>query len=126
MYKYIFLVFFPFLGVNLYSQYVVDHLFFDKTVYMLEEAIYKSTQKHALYSYNIANMNTAGFKPILFPEDQEELNKIVPGDSAYAEKVLLEHMSSSMARNRNLQSSYLSLYKKKFDTYRQIATMGKR
>ena len=111
---------------TIYAQHIVDHLFFDKTVYQLEGAIYKTTQKHALYSYNIANMNTAGFKPILFPEDQEELGKIVPGDSAYAQKVLLEHMSSSMARNRNLQASYLSIYKKKFDTYRQIATMGKR
>ncbi len=92
----------------------------------LEKAIYKATKKHALFSYNIANITTPGFEPILYPEDQAELNAIIPNNSELREKVLLEHMSSSMARNRNLQASYLTIYKKRFDTYRQIGTMGKR
>ena len=93
---------------------------------LLEKAIYKATKKHALFSYNIANITTPGFEPILYPEDQAELNQIIPKNEELREKVLLEHMSSSMARNRNLQASYLTLYKKRFDTYKQIATMGKR
>ncbi|MAQ63809.1 hypothetical protein CL647_02535 [bacterium] len=92
----------------------------------LEKAIYKATKKHALFSYNIANITTPGFEPVLYPEDQEELNQIIPNNSELRKKVLLEHMSASMAKNRNLQASYLTLYKKRFDTYRQIATMGKR
>ena len=44
----------------------------------------------------------------------------------YSQKVLLEHMATTMAQNRNLHSGYMAIYKKRFDTYRQIATMGKR
>lgn len=92
----------------------------------LEEAIYKATKKHTLYSYNLANITTPGFEPLLYPEDRRELEQIMPVGGTYSEKVLLEHMTSMMARNRNLHASYLTLYKKRFDTYRQIATMGKR
>ncbi|MBI60479.1 hypothetical protein CL657_04615 [bacterium] len=103
-----------------------DDILFYPVDNKLEKAIYKATKKHALFSYNIANITTPGFEPILYPEDQAELNAIIPNNSELREKVLLEHMSSSMARNRNLQASYLTIYKKRFDTYRQIATMGKR
>ena len=103
-----------------------DDILFYPVDSKLEKAIYKATKKHALFSYNIANITTPGFEPILYPEDQEELNAIIPNNSELREKVLLEHMSSSMARNRNLQASYLTIYKKRFDSYRQIATMGKR
>ena len=113
-------------GVYSYAQQSVDSMLFYPVDKKLEKAIYKTTKKHALFSYNIANITTPGFEPILYPEDQAELNAIIPNNSELREKVLLEHMSSSMARNRNLQASYLSLYKKRFDTYRQIATMGKR
>lgn len=105
---------------------VLDKLLFDRSMQGLEKAIYKATAKHALYSFNIANITTAGFEPILFPEDQKQLEEMVPVNTAYANKVLLEHMTASMATNRNLQASYLALYKKRIDTYRQIATMGKR
>ena len=53
-------------------------------------------------------------------------DEIVEEAGEYFKKALLEHLSASMAINKNVQASYLSIYKKKFDTYRQIATMGKR
>ena len=108
------------------SQESDKFLFFDSSTSQLEKEIYKTTKKHALYSFNIANITTPGFDPILYPEDQMKLDKMVPKDSEYFKKALLEHLSASMAHNKNVQASYLSIYKKKFDTYRQIATMGKR
>ena len=109
-----------------YAQNSDKFLFFDSSTTQLEKEIYRTTKKHALYSFNIANITTPGFDPILYPEDQIKLDKMVPRDSEYFKKALLEHLSASMAHNKNVQASYLSIYKKKFDTYRQIATMGKR
>ena len=114
-------------NINLtYAQTEDKFLFFDPSTMQLEKEIYKTTKKHALYSYNLANITTPGFEPILYPEDQQKLDRMVPSDSEYFKKALLEHLSASMAVNKNVQASYLSLYKKKFDTYRQIATMGKK
>lgn len=111
---------------SLLGQSQDKFLFFDPSTNQLEQEIYKTTKKHALYSYNIANITTPGFDPILYPEDQQKLDRMVPRDSEYFKKALLEHLSATMAVNKNVQASYLSLYKKKFDTYRQIATMGKK
>ena len=91
----------------------------------LEDAMKYATRKHTVYSFNIANITTPGFEPILFPEDQQELNRMAQNDE-YSDKVILEHMTTGMAKNRNLHSGYMAIYKKRFDTYRQIATMGKR
>ncbi len=115
-----------YLGGALVAQQYIDKMLFYPVDQKLEKAIYKATKKHALFSYNIANATTPGFEPILYPEDQAELNQIIPNNKELRKKVILEHMTASMAKNRNLQASYLTLYKKRFDTYRQIATMGKR
>jgi hypothetical protein len=108
------------------AQVSEDIFFLEKPVAELEKEIYKATRKHALYSYNIANATTPGFEPILYPEDEAELKRIMALNNGFSEKVLLEHMTSLMAKNRNIQASYLTLYKKRFDTYRQIVTAGKK
>jgi hypothetical protein len=92
----------------------------------LENAIYKASLKHALYSYNIANATTPGFKPILFPEDELELSQMVLNNEDHFEKVVLEHMTASMGRNKNLHSGYLALYKKRFEIYKTVVTAGKK
>ena len=119
------LFFFVLFFVTLIVAQPNNKMLFDKSMSNLEEAIYFTNKKHALYSFNIANISTPGFEPILYPEDQRELQQMSP-DSQYSGKVLLEHMSTSLARNRNYNSAYISIYKKRLDTYRQIATMGKR
>ena len=120
------IMFFMLLTTSIFSQVTIDQIFFDSSVQGLENEIYRSAQKHTLYSYNLSNANTPGFEPILFPEDEAELYSMVPKDSEYFQKVLLEHMTTSMARNRNEYAAYLALYKKKFEIYRQVATMGKK
>ena len=98
----------------------------DPVVNGLEKEIDRSIRKHALYSYNIANVSTPGFSPVLFPEDRIELEKIVPDNDEMFQKVLLEQMTTNMARNRNRQNAYISIYKKRFEIYRQVATLGKK
>tara|TARA_B100001248_G_C27156801_1_gene351601 strand:- start:200 stop:592 length:393 start_codon:yes stop_codon:yes gene_type:complete len=98
----------------------------DTVVNDLEEEIKRVVRKHALYSYNIANVTTPGFSPLLYPEDQIELDKIVPENEEMFKKVLLEHMTTNMARNRNKHNAYLLIYKKRFEVYRQVASLGKK
>lgn len=114
------------LSLSINAQTNMEKMLYDSSVQSLEEAVKRSARKHTLYSYNLANATTPGFEPILFPEDQIELEKIAPMDKQYFQKVLLEHMSSSLARNRNHHAAYLALYKKKFEIYRQVASLGKK
>lgn len=111
---------------SILAQQTGASLMYDSSVSKLEEAIKYAQRKHALYSYNIANATTQGFEPILMPEDQNELFSMVPAGSDYFQKVLLEHMTANMARNRNKHSAYLLLYKKKFEIYKMVATLGKK
>ncbi|RAP28740.1 hypothetical protein DID78_04705 [Candidatus Marinamargulisbacteria bacterium SCGC AG-343-D04] len=115
-----------FISQSLIAQTDMSSILYDNSVQALEEAVKKAGRKHALYSYNIANATTPDFEPILYPEDQAELESMAPMDREYFQKVLIEHMSTSLARNRNFHAAYLSLYKKKFEIYRQVATLGKK
>ena len=115
-----------FMASSCFAQADMDSMQFEKSVADLEKCIVKTGKKHALYSYNIANISTPGFEPILYPEDKKELYKMVPQDSEFFKKALLEHMTTAMARNRLSHSMCLALYKKKFDIYRQVATLGKK
>ena len=110
----------------LIAQMDMSSILYDSSVQALEEGVKKAARKHTIYSYNLANVTTPGFEPILFPEDELELKKMAPMDREYFQKVLLEHMSTSLARNRNFHAAYLGLYKKKFEIYRQVATLGKK
>ena len=98
----------------------------DTVVNDLENEIRRVVRKHALYSYNIANVTTPGFSPLLYPEDQIELEQIVPENDEMFQRVLLEHMTTNMARNRNKHNAYLLIYKKRFEVYRQVASLGKK
>ena len=99
---------------------------YDQSNEKLREAILVSIRKHALYSYNIANATTPGFKPILFPEDEQELSQIIPEGQPYSDKVVIEHLSAKLAENSRRHAAYYALYKKKIDNLRQVVTLGKK
>lgn len=110
------------------AQYesIFDHMLFPSSMHNLEDALHETSRRQAIYSYNLANATTPGFQPIMFDDDQQELLRMIPENSEYFAKVVVEHMSSKMAINRSRQSAYQALYKKMFDNYRQVATMGKK
>ena len=107
-------------------QTVFDDMLFDSSMFNLEAAIKDTSRRHAIYSYNLANATTPGFEPVLLDDDQRELFEMVPPDSEYFTKVVVEHMTSKMALNRGRQSGFYAIYKKKLDNYKQIVTLGKK
>lgn len=103
-----------------------DGILLDESATHLEEAIMDASRRHAVYSYNLANATTPGFKPILFEDDRRQLYTMVPEDSDYFTKVIVEHITTKMAINRGRQSAFYALYRKKFDNWRQIVSLGKK
>jgi hypothetical protein len=115
-----------FLSAQARYESLFDSMLFTSAVPRLEEAIHETSRRHAIYSYNLANATTPGFEPILFEDDQRQLLNMVPENSEYFAKVVVEHMSAKMAVNRGRQQAYYALYKKMFDNYRQVVTLGKK
>jgi len=115
-----------------YSDSTADYenmfqdMVFDSSAYALEDAIKDAGQRHAIYSYNLVNATTPGFKPYLFADDKQELDNIAPNDMSHFSKVLVEHMTTKMAENSKRQSAYYALYRKKMDNYRMVVTFGKK
>eukprot|EP01047_Picozoa_sp_COSAG01_P011787 COSAG01_NODE_519_length_16012_cov_4.344058_15_plen_137_part_00 len=100
----------------------------DATGEKLETAIKYSSQKQAIYSYNIANATTQGFRPILLPEDRAELQRlfdVAPDDQAYLSKVMIEHFMAKVAENNKRQQALYVLYKKRVENLRKVVTLGK-
>jgi len=103
-----------------------DRVFMDQSTYLLEDSILETSRKHAIYSYNLANATTPGFEPILPEADRREIFEMAPPGSEYFSKVMVEHMTAAMAKNRGRQSAYYALYKKKIENYRMVMTFGKK
>jgi len=99
----------------------------EKTMKSIEAAIKLSAKKHAAYSYNVANANTPGFKPILFEEDIKEIQEMFPeNQNSYTEKVMIDHMAAKIVENNSKRSGYVAIYKKRLENLRMIATLGKK
>jgi hypothetical protein len=103
-----------------------EDMVFDSSAKSLQDAIKDTGKRHAIYSYNLVNASTPGFKPILFEDDSRELAAMAPADMRYFSKVLVEHMTTKMAENSKRQSAYYALYRKKMDNYRMVVTFGKK
>ncbi|MEK9657186.1 MAG: hypothetical protein VW378_02285 [bacterium] len=104
------------------------HILEDSTGMVLERAIKYSNQKHAIYSYNIANATTPKFRPILLPEDRAELERLFnveTEDKAYFSKVMIEHFMGKIAENNKRQQALYTLYKKRVENLRKVVTLGK-
>lgn len=99
----------------------------EKTMKNMEEAIKLSGKKHAAYSYNVANANTPGFKPILFEDDIQEIQAMFPDNAShYTNKVMIDHMAAKIVENNSKRSGYVALYKKRLENLRMVATLGKK
>ena len=108
------------------SDALDDNVLFDSTSSRLEDAMKDSGRRHAIYSYNIANATTPGFKPILLPDDEAEFQRILPDEEQFFGRVVVEHMMTKMSQNSKRQAALYALYRKRLDNYRQVATLGKK
>ena len=103
----------------------VENMLFDDTLNRLKVAIMAASGKQSLYAYNIANAATPEFEPILPPDEQAELDRLMPpGESN--RQVMNEFILSKMTENRLRYTGYINLQKKKFEVLRQVVTLGKR
>ncbi len=102
----------------------LDAIFMSKKYASLEEGLRMSAKKQALYAFNIANLSTPGFVPILTPEDQSILRDVSPSQEK-SKEVLLEFLMSRMAENSKKYNALLALWKLKIDNNKRIVTLGK-
>lgn len=111
--------------VTLQAQTIVSDVLFDDVVNKLGNSVMDASHKQAMYSYDIANIQTPGFKPILTPEDEEFLRRTLPEDGMNTQ-VMMEHFMARLTENRSKHSAYVKLMMTKLGITRQVATLGKR
>ena len=118
-------IFFMFFCVSVNAQTVVEEMLFDNTTNKISNAILDASHKHAIYAYNLANLMTPGFQPILFDEDRERLETVLPGDESNSE-LMSEHFVARITEVRSKYSAYVKLMSTKMAITRQVATLGKK
>lgn len=114
---------------KMYAGLIMDPVILsDDTSQKLENAIKYTSQKQAIYSYNIANATTPGFEVILPLEDQQEILNLIDvdnNDQEYLKKVMIEHIMAKIAENNKRQQALYTLYKKRFENMRTVVKLGK-
>ncbi len=99
-------------------------LFFTEKDMILHDEIRRSSKKHALYAYNIANINVPGFKPVLMPEDQKLLSELTK-EKGYKQEIILEFLMARMAENAKRYNAYISILKNSIEQLRRVVSLGK-
>lgn len=103
----------------------LDMIFLGKKYTLLEDAMRVASKKQALYAYNISNLSTPGFKPVLTPDDQKMLDQLTVPNKSRMKEVLLEFLMARMSENNKRYNAYLTLWKAKTDNNKRIVTLGK-
>jgi flagellar basal body rod protein FlgB len=109
-------------GQSNYSQDL--GLFFTEKDLILQDEIRRSSKKHALYAYNIANVNVPGFKPVLMPEDQKVLAELIK-EKGYKQEIILEFLMARMAENAKRYNAYIAILKNSVEQLRRVVSLGK-
>ena len=113
------------MSTMVHSANIAEEILFDQTTRQLSQSIKEASHKQAVYSYNIANMMTPGFEPVLFEEDYERLADVLPGNAPNSE-IMMEHFVARLTENRSKHSGYVKLMNMKLGMMRQAASGGKK
>ena len=110
---------------SLYAQRgELESMFFSSPYYRLELKIKETSKLHGLYAYNIANLSTPGFKPVLPENDAKTLRELtISGRNG--NEVMLEFLMARMADNAKSYTAAITIWKAKIDSLRRIVTLGK-
>ena len=104
----------------------IDKVFYSAYYTSVESGIYDGTRKHALYSYIIANLATAGFDPVkILPAEDKALLKATLPDGQYNRDVIAEFVITRMAENNRKSTALMTVWKNKKDSLSRIVTLGK-
>jgi flagellar basal body rod protein FlgB len=101
-----------------------EDMFMSKQYTTLEDALKEGAKKQAMYAYDIANLSSPDFRPILTREDQQLLSEVSP-ESNRSKEVLTEFLMSRMSENTKKYNALLALWKLKTDNNKRIVTLGK-
>ncbi|NDC82731.1 hypothetical protein EB093_03585 [bacterium] len=104
----------------------IDRLFYSDPYYVVEQQIYERAQRHAIYSFIIANLATPDFDPFKYlpPSDQADLLAMLP-DKTYTREVIVEFVMTRMSDNNRTDTALMTMWKNKKDSLQRIVTLGK-
>ncbi len=102
----------------------LETMFYNSRYLVLHEGIRETSRKQAIYAYNIANLASPGFKPVLPPDDQALLDELTAA-KGNSQEVLLDFLMARMTENSKRYNAYVAIWKAKLDSVRRIITLGK-
>lgn len=99
----------------------IEGLIYDRTSQQLADAIAEAAQRQAIYSYNIANASTPGFKPLKFKKALDDATAKLEQEDEFN----LEDEMAKMSDNRLRHSAYTKLLSAKIQITKKVVTLGK-
>lgn len=104
----------------------IDRMFYSEPYYVLEAGIYDRSERHAIYSYIIANLTTPGFDAMKYlPADDRAVLAAMSPESKYTKEILVEFLMTKMAENNRKEMALMTMWKNKKDGLQRIVTLGK-
>lgn len=94
---------------------------FDYAITELEGEMKKAIDRQSVHAHNLANVDTPGFRPLVF---DEELNKAVERQDR--KHVIVEEEIAALSENSIKYSAYVKLMSQKLNILKTIATQGRK
>ena len=95
----------------------------DPVSQLLMDSIHETSSKHQVFSYNIANALTPGFKPLRLPEEADHTRSL--RQMGLDDKVVIEDELNKLAENQSKHDAYLRLMSMKRGVLTQVIRQGK-
>ena len=106
-----------------------DHLFFSRFYDSLQIGIVAGAEKHAIYTYILANASTPGLDlvQLLPPKDQKKLMALIPpgADVTTRKSVVMEFVLTQMSYNQRRMAMLTTIWGNKGKSLTKIVTLGK-
>ena len=106
-----------------------DHLFFSRFYDSLQIGIVVGAEKHAIYTYILANASTPGLDlvQLLPPKDKIKLMALLPpgADVATRKSVVMEFVLTQMSYNQRRMAMLTTIWGNKGKSLTKIVTLGK-
>lgn len=100
----------------------VDKIVMDDVSIKLKNAIEDASRRQAVYSYNVANASTPGFKPVRF---DDELQKAQARYGEESKDFNLEEEMAKIAMNNMRHSALTKIFSTRYQILKKVLTGGK-
>ena len=102
---------------------LIDSVIYDPVSQKVRNEIYATSKRQSVYSYNIANSATPGFRPVHLPNDPSDMNTLGSNDTSG--DFNLESEMAKMNDNRMRQMTLLKILSTRSAIRQKLITMGK-